>query len=120
MATRRWRGNAPAVAQVVTVTIRQTSNGNTVTLTHGGKSVSATSAGTNTTTLMAALATAWNAEIIPQFAEITAEASTNTVVLTADNPGVPFDLTIAQSGTGGDEEVKTVTVNNSPTGGTWS
>lgn len=120
MATRRWRGNAPAVAQVVTVTIRQTSNGNQVTLTHGGKSVSATSAGTNTTTLMAALATAWNAEIVPQFAEITAEASANTVVLTADNPGVPFDLTIAQSGTGGDEEVKTVTVNNSPTGGTWS
>lgn len=120
MSTRRWRGNAPARQQVVTVTIRHVENGVVLTLTNGGKSVTTTSDGTNTTTAMAALAAAWNAAIEPQFSEITALASGASLTLTADNEGVPFDVTATQSGTGGNVEVKTVTINHSPTGGTWS
>lgn len=121
MATRRWRGNAPEVAQVTTVRIHHIADGVVVTLTNGGKTVTATADDEDTTTsIMQALAEAWTDAIEPQFTEITAEASGETIVLTANEPGVPFDITPTQSGTGGDGEVKTVTINNSPTGGTWS
>lgn len=121
MATRRWRGNAPAVKQVQTVTIYHVEAGVVYTLTNASKSVSVTATSDDTTTtIMAALAAAWNAEIIPQFAEITAAASGSSITLTADNAGVPFDVTATQTGTGGNAEVKTVTISHSPTGGTWS
>jgi len=120
-ATRRWRGNAPLVAQVTTVTIYHVEDGVVYTLTHGGKSVTYTADDEDTTTtVMAALAGLWNAGIVPQFSEITALASGSSITLTADNEGVPFDLTATQSGTGGNVEIKTVTIANSPTGGTWS
>lgn len=119
--TRRWRGNAPAVAQVTLVTIYHVENGVVYTLTHGGKSVAATADGSSTTTtIMTALAAAWNASPYPQFTEVTATSDGATLTLTADNEGVPFTLTATQTGTGGNAEVKTVTISNSPTGGTWS
>lgn len=121
MSTRRWRGNAPLVAQVTTVTIFHVEDGVVYTLTNGGKSVSVTATSSSTTTtIMTALAAAWNAEIVPQFSEITAEASGSSITLTADDEGVPFNLTATQTGTGGNVEIKTVTISNSPTGGTWS
>lgn len=119
--TRRWRGNAPVVAQVQTVTIYHVEDGVVFVLTHAGKSVTVTADDQSTpTTIAAALATLWNAEIIPQFAEITAAASGGSITLTADNAGVPFDVTATQTGTGGNGEIKTVTLTHSPTGGTWS
>jgi len=119
--TRRWRGNATAIPQVTLVTIYHVENGVVYTLTHGGKSVTVTADGSSTTTtVMTALAAAWNASLLPQFAEITAAADGATITLTADNEGVPFTLTATQTGTGGNVEIKTVTVSNSPTGGTWS
>lgn len=120
--TRRWRGNAPAVAQVVTVEISHVENGVTLALINGGKTVSIVADGTDAEAAMADLVDAWNDAIEPQFSEITAAIVENesALTLTADNAGVPFDLTATQSGTGGNSEVKTVTINNSPTGGTWS
>lgn len=119
--TRRWRGNARVRAQVETVTIYHVEAGVVYTLTYGGKSVSYTAtAQDTTTTVMTALAAAWNAAIEPQFSEITADDSGSSLTLTADVAGVPFDLTATQTGTGGNSEVKTITITNSPTGGTWS
>lgn len=120
MSTRRWRGNAPLQAQVDTVTIYHVTAGVTYVLSNGGKSVSYTADDEDTlTTVMTELAALWNAAIEPQFTEITATAGVGVLTLTANNQGVPFDLTATQSGTGGNSEVKTVTIGNSPTGGTW-
>lgn len=117
----RWRGNAPSVAQVDRVTIHHVEAGVIYTLTNGGKTVSYTATNVDTlTTVMSSLAALWNAAIEPQFAEITAAASVGTLTLTAKFAGVPFDAAVSQTGTGGNYEVKTVTIGHSPTGGTWS
>ena len=98
MATLFWRGDAPAVAQVSTVAITAYDVATTYKLTINGKTVSVVGSGGTTTTVATALAAAWNASTIPEFAEVTASSSTNTITLTADTAGVPFTATSSVSG----------------------
>jgi len=111
MATRQWLGDALAVANVQTLTVGGTwVNGDKITLTINGKDIVITVGNDITTTQVALLvAEAWNGtpitdpaastgttgDLIPEYNEITASASSAVVTLTHDTQGVPF--TLAQS-----------------------
>lgn len=106
MSTNVWKGFAPAVAEVHTVTVANTwANTDTATLTINGKSVTATVTGISgnaTNATINAINTAWNASTIAEFAEITAaRASNTTLTLTHDTAGVPFSVS-ATNVTAGD------------------
>ena len=100
MATHIWRGDAPAVAQVDTVQITGYDAATTYIIMINGKTVSVPGT-TDANGTATALAAAWNASTIPEFEEITASASTDTVTLTADTAGVPFTAVSSVSGGGG-------------------
>lgn len=97
MATHVWRGDAPAVAQVTTVQVTAYDAATSYRLTINGKTV-AVDGDTDVNDTATALAAAFNASTIPEFAEITAEAATDTVTLTADTEGKPFTVTSSVSG----------------------
>jgi hypothetical protein len=105
MATKRWIGNAPAVAQVNTFLFAGTWEAtDIVVFTIGTKSVSVVTGSATIATLGATLAAAWNAldsTAYPEFSEITASFSTATLTLTADTAGKPFTVTISTTETGG-------------------
>lgn len=105
MATVRWRGDAPAVAQVQAYVLAGTWEvGDIINCVIGTKTLSYTTTSTNTTTIAAGLVMAWNAlsgSTYPEFAELTASNSTNTFKLTADTAGKPFTVTISTTETGG-------------------
>lgn len=99
MSTRRWRGDAPDVAQVDTITPGGTIGTETFTCTINGKSVTYTAQdGDAVADVVAGLVAAWNASQIPEFAEITATDSTTHMTLTGDIEGVPFTVTSSASG----------------------
>jgi len=99
MATRRWRGDAVAIAQVDTLTPGGTIGTATFTMTINGKDVTYTAtSGEAVAMVVAGLVAAWNASEIPEFAEITAVNSTTHVTLTHDTKGVPFTVTSSASG----------------------
>ncbi len=100
MTTVRWRGDAPAVAQVSTVQVTAYAVGTTYLLTINGKSITTIAAGSVNATATA-LAAAWNASSIPEFSEVTASATTDTVTLTADTAGKPFIVSKSVSGSTG-------------------
>jgi trimeric autotransporter adhesin len=88
-----WRGDSPAVAQVVRVTPSNVETGDTYALTCNGKTVSVTATAAtaaNVSTLLAAAITAAN---LPEFNEFTPTVSGGVLVLTANTPGVPFTVT---------------------------
>ncbi len=97
MATLRWRGDAPAVAQVDTVTVGGTVEaGDKFILTISNKSLSVSASSTSTATTASEVVTAWNAlsaTEYPEFAEITATLSGSDVILTGDTKGKPFTVT---------------------------
>lgn len=95
MATKRWRGDAPAVAQVDTLTVGGTIEvGDKFKMTINGKTLIVAATSTSASTTAGETATAWNASTIPEFAEITALANGAAVTLTADEPGKPFVVTV--------------------------
>lgn len=103
MSTNRWRGDAPAVARVITLTVGGTvGTGDTAGYTINGKLVEVTSAGGDTTaTFAAALQGALAGSAIPEFKEATwtYPGSGAVVTGTAQTPGVPFDGTASATGT---------------------
>lgn len=107
-STILWRGDAPAVAQVLTITVSGAwATADTATLTSNGKSVTFTVGATQTiAAVVAGLVAAWNASTVAEHAEITAAAGAGntTVVLTADTAGVPFTVTTSEV-TAGDGEL---------------
>lgn len=88
-----WRGDAPAVAQVVTVTPANVESGDVFSLAMNGKSVSVTAATASASAVVDSLAAAITASSHPEFAEITAIASGGVLTLTANTAGVPFTVT---------------------------
>lgn len=103
MSTIRWTGNAPAVAQVNTITVGGAAAlAQIYTVTINGKSVSYTALNTDTNTLIATgLYTALIASQIPEFLEITwTNPSAGVVLGTATTAGVVFTQTSSASGTG--------------------
>lgn len=119
------RGDAPAVAQVTQIEFSDPITGAVYTLSINGKSIQVTATSGSKPALAQALADAWNASTIPEFSEITAGVSGlnglngDKLELTADTAGVPFAVTVSVSGTGANEQ-QTVTIGNTPTGGTFT
>lgn len=106
MSTKRWRGDAPAVAQVKTFTVGGTVEATDIfILTINGKSLSVVAGSTTAATVASNIVTAWNAltaaDGYAEFAEITASANGADVVLTADTKGKPFTVTGSTTETGG-------------------
>ena len=114
MATYVWTGDAPAVAQVDTVQVTAYDAATTYTLTINGKSISVPG-NTSVNQTASDLADEWNNSTIPEFAEVTASVSTDTVTLTADTAGVPYTATSSKSGgTGTIGSVTSSTANDGP------
>lgn len=96
----RFVGNALAVAQVDTLTLGGTIEvGDRFLVTINGKTFVHSAGTTVAATEAAALAAAWNAlssTLYPEFAEITAAATSGgALTLTADTAGKPFTVTVA-------------------------
>lgn len=121
MTDHIWVGGAPAVAQVDTITIpSDVEEGQVFTATINQKALTYTfPAGPTQTSVAAAIVTAWNSSDIAEFNEITAANSGSGVItLTSDTEGVPFIVTVKIGD--GDNEKQTITLGNSPTGGTFT
>lgn len=131
MATRTFRGDAVAVAQVTTISVDDTwATGDTAVLTINGKDLTLT-VGTTSTTAQIALdiidmvngddangdeTRSTTGNLIPEFDEITASNVTaSTVTLTADTKGVPFTITASET-TAGDGTLGTPTNSTAATG----
>ena len=105
MSTRRWLGVAPRVAQVTDYLFAGTwEASDLITLTIGTKTVTVTAGSTTISTVVDNIVSAWNllsSTEYPEFAEITASRTSNTLRLTADTAGLPFNCTVATTETGG-------------------
>ena len=120
MAIKNHRGDAEAKAQVSTVTIANPKDGDPFGLAIGNKSIRYTADGTDTAATVATeLARLWSESTLPEFKEVTAEASGAVITLTGP-PGVPFVVTATSPGDGGANEQQTITMSNTPTGGTFA
>lgn len=109
MTKRILRGDAPTQAQIDQLASSATG---LITLGINGKtgvSVASWNA--------AAIAAAWNASTLPEFAEVTASVDGDDVLLTSDTPGRPFEVRGLVNGeaTADDEQLVTL----SPEGGTF-
>lgn len=106
MATTRWRGDAPAVAQVQTITIGTNDVSTTYKVTINGKTVSVPGDAGGASATAADLAAALKATGVPQeFAEIAWAAAGSVVSGTATKSGKPF--TLAAGATGGTGTIST-------------
>ncbi len=131
MPNKIWKGDAQAVAEVQTITAGGTwANGDTATMTMGGKNVVVTFGnGVPTTTqVAAALSAAFNGtaitgygetrsttgDLIPEFNEITASAAAAVCTLTNDTKGVPFTITATETSASGTLVVATATAGTGP------
>lgn len=117
MATIRFLGQAPGVAQIATVQVTAYDAATTYKLTINGKVVSVIAQGSVNLTA-SGLSTAWNAlstTQYPEHSEVTASVATDTVTLTADVAGRPFTCTSSVSGGAGTiGAVTTTTANAGP------
>lgn len=94
-----YRGDAIPIAKVVNITPVSVVAGQRFTVWCNTKPISYV-AGTNDTAVevAAGLATALQSAAIAEFQEFVASAVGGVLVLTAANPGVPFDVTVTSSG----------------------
>lgn len=101
-----WKGGAAAVAQVTTCTVGGTIETDDIfKITIGTKTLSVTAGSTVAATVATTIAAAFNAlssTQYPEFAEITALATSGgALTLTADTAGKPFTVTLATTEAGG-------------------
>lgn len=120
--TVRWRGNAPAVAQVTRATPLHVGTGDVFVLTINGKSVTFTAATSTVANVTAGLVAAWNASTHPEMEEITAADATTHLNLTADTKGKPFTVTGSVRDADGNsvESLAVTTTTNSSGPNDWS
>lgn len=142
MATRQWQGTALKRKQVTTITIAGTwAQNDTATLTINGNDLVTTIGTLVTTTQVAAtLVQAFNGSSsftdtsasslpslssvanesggnsIPEFRRITATSSGAVITLTADDPGVPFTISVSESTASTDGVVGTPSTTTAATG----
>lgn len=124
MANCIYVGNAPAIAQVETLTFGGTWEAtDLVIITFGTKIWSMAAGSTTIATITAAVEAAWNALAAtdyPEFAEITADSTATTVTLTCDTKGraiVPVATTTEANGDVADMQTlsqSTTTANSGP------
>lgn len=99
--TRLWRGDAPAVAQVVTVTPGVVSDGDSFTLTINGKEISFTATASTADNVVDGLIAAITASDSPELSDFSTENTDGVLTLTASEAGTPFTVTAgAASGDG--------------------
>lgn len=135
MANVIWKGGAPAVAQVTTCTVGGTVEADDIfKITIGTKTLSVAAGSTAAATVATTIAAAFNAlssTDYPEFAEITALATSGgAFTLTSDTAGVPFTVTLATTeanGSAADNQTFTqaaTTANSGPndwsTAANWS
>ncbi len=102
MSTQRWRGDAPAVAQVQTLTIGVNDPATAYKVTINGKSVAVPGDAGGANATATDLANALKAATVAQeFNEITWTAVSNVVTATAAKPGKPFTLAVTATGGSG-------------------
>ena len=116
---RVWRGDAVAVAQVVTITPGTVTTGYTYSLRINGKDINVVASNNTAATLVADFVTAISASRIPEWREVTATAASGVLTLTSRTAGIPFKVSAL---VGGFEQsgAIVITVANQPTGGTWN
>ena len=100
MANQVFRGDAPAVAQVDTLTPANVEIGDVFTATINGKSITFTATVATVANVTAGIVAAWNVSTIQEFTEITATDSTTHITLMGDTAGVPFTVTSSSTGDG--------------------
>lgn len=105
MATRRFIGAAPRIAQVDTATVGGTIEvGDLFLLTIGNKTVTVSAESTDAQDVAEQIADEWAAldpDAYPEFAEITAQANAVDVLFVANTPGKPFTLSVTTTESGG-------------------
>lgn len=118
MATNIFRGDAPAVAQLNTVTPANVLIGNTFTLVINGKSITYTAAAATVADVTAGLVALINLSTIPEFHEVLAADITTALTLKAATPGMPIVQT--SSAAGGTATLITATTTASSGPNDWS
>lgn len=104
MSTKRWLGSAAATYDLWTISLSGTVISQTYTMTMNSKTVTYTAGGADTVTIiLAALVAAWNASVIPEFAELTALALPDggpytSATITGDVIGRPSTISVSTSG----------------------
>ncbi|MBX3450604.1 MAG: hypothetical protein KF777_13635 [Planctomycetaceae bacterium] len=111
MANRRLRGDAPTQAQITRLSSSASGN---ISLEMNGKI--GVQADEWDATAIAAL---WNASTLPEFAEVTASVDGDDVLLTADEPGRPFELRGLVNGEPLADDEQAIIFDPMPTGGTF-
>lgn len=105
MATKRWRGGSAAISQVTAYLFAGTWEAtDVVNLTIGSKTVAVVTGSTVIATLLDTIVAAFTAlsrTLYPEFGRITASRSSDSLVLTGQDPGVPFVCTVSTTETGG-------------------
>ena len=110
MALVRFRGDAPAVAQVVHAVPANVEVGDTFSLAINGKEVRYTAVAATIADVTAGLAAAIAASPHPEFAEVAATADSAKLVLAARAAGVPFAVSgSAANGSGANTQTLTLT-----------
>lgn len=120
--SHEWNGGAPVNARVMTVTVPDDIEAGMIIVAKiGFQELSYTVLASATATSVAtAFVSLWNASTVPEFAEITAASGSvaGTFTLTADTAGKPFVVAFTMNNE--TNEKQTVTIGNSPTGGTFT
>ncbi|HEY2250717.1 MAG TPA: hypothetical protein VGH74_06635 [Planctomycetaceae bacterium] len=115
MPTNRWRGDAPSIAQVQTITIGTNDVATTYKVTINGKPVSVPGNAGGANNTAADLANALKTAGVPQeFAEVSWSVATNVVTGTAAKAGKPFTLAVAVSGGSGTISTAVTTSSSGP------
>ena len=116
MTAQIWRGDAPAIAQVVTGSVSGDDAATTYKVTINSKVVSVAGSGSGVNTTAANLVTSLKASQIPEFLEVTwANPTGASITGTAVKAGVPFTATLtASGGTGTVSAFSTTTANSGP------
>lgn len=126
MSTNIFRGDAPAVSQVSTLTITANDSGSTYAITVSNRIISCV--GQASTTATASYLNSLVASFQPSYAEFNeltlTYASDNVVTFGATTPGLPFVLTSSVSGGTGAASLVAVTLSAGPndwsTAANWS
>ena len=112
-----WRGDAPAIAQISTITVTADDATTTYKITIGGETVSVIGTGVSANATAAAIVAALVASTIPQFLDVTwtnPGAPSITITGTATIAGVPFTVTKGVSGGSGTLSAVSTTAGQGP------
>lgn len=95
---RLWRGDAIAVAQVVRVVPSAVTAGDKFALAINGKLIEVTATAASAANVVGLFALAINDSSIAEWQEVAASVEGDTLLLTANEPGVPFEVRAVTNG----------------------